>query len=241
MEGNEPLYRDEFRGYHEFLKQSILKDDNDELLPDDKLTICCEVNMKIDVINISGRNNYIKIPECHFLENLKILYENQEFSDIVLVVKGKEFNAHKMILAAHSQVFSAMFKHKMEEKRQNRVEITDIEPDVFEEMLYFIYTGKSRNLENTASDLLVAADKYALDKLKAVCEQALFSKMTIETASDSLILADVCNAEQLKKHVIDFINAHSAKVVETTGWKNIRKYPDLIIELYHASAKQQIP
>lgn len=47
----------------------------------------------------------------------------------------------------------------MEEKKQNRVEIIDMEKDVLSEMLKFIYTGKSTNLEKMADDLLAAADK----------------------------------------------------------------------------------
>ena len=42
---------------------------------------------------------------------------------------------------------------------QNRVQITDIEPDVMAELLRFIYTGKSPNLHTMAAELMVAADK----------------------------------------------------------------------------------
>lgn len=42
---------------------------------------------------------------------------------------------------------------------QNRVEINDMEPDVFKEMMCFIYTGKAPNPDKMADDLLAAADK----------------------------------------------------------------------------------
>lgn len=42
---------------------------------------------------------------------------------------------------------------------QNRVDISDVEPDVFREMMVFIYTGKAPNLEKMADNLLAAADK----------------------------------------------------------------------------------
>lgn len=44
---------------------------------------------------------------------------------------------------------------------QNRVDIADIEPDVFKEMMRFIYTGKAPNLEKMADNLLAAADKVS--------------------------------------------------------------------------------
>jgi len=59
-------------------------------------------------------------------------------------------------------VFAAMFEHEMEERKHNRVEITDVDHEVLREMLRFIYTGKAANLEKMADDLLAAADKVRL-------------------------------------------------------------------------------
>jgi len=47
----------------------------------------------------------------------------------------------------------------MEERKQNRVAITDVDHEVLREMLRFIYTGRAANLERMADDLLAAADK----------------------------------------------------------------------------------
>lgn len=52
-----------------------------------------------------------------------------------------------------------MFEHEMEERKQNRVEILDVDHEVMREMLRFIYTGKAPNLDKMADDLLAAADK----------------------------------------------------------------------------------
>lgn len=108
------------------------------------------------------------------------LFEEQKFCDVTLCVAGKEFQvciyyyffnklifnwiqfwfqAHKAILGARSEVFAAMFGHEMEENKSNRVEITDVHHEVMREMLKFIYTGSSENLEGMAGALLAAADK----------------------------------------------------------------------------------
>ena len=47
----------------------------------------------------------------------------------------------------------------MDERKYGRVEITDVEQEVLQEMLRYIYTGKASNLEKMADDLLAAADK----------------------------------------------------------------------------------
>lgn len=114
-----------------------------------------------DSVNISGQTNSIqfKVPECRLSEDLGGLFESQKFSDAILCVGKEEFYVHKAVLAARSPVFAAMFQHEMEEKKQNRVEITDVDPVVLREMLRFIYTGKSSNLDKMEADLLSAADK----------------------------------------------------------------------------------
>lgn len=52
----------------------------------------------------------------------------------------------------------------MEERKLNRVAITDVDHEVLKEMLRFIYTGKASNLEKMADDLLAAADKVNNEK-----------------------------------------------------------------------------
>lgn len=69
-------------------------------------------------------------------------------------------------LTARSPVFQAMFEHEMEERKHNRVDITDVDHEVLREMLRFIYTGKASNLEKMADDLLAAADKVRQKTIK---------------------------------------------------------------------------
>ncbi|CDQ59299.1 unnamed protein product [Oncorhynchus mykiss] len=148
-------------GFKKFIRRDFLLDEANGLLPDDKLTLFCEVSVVQDSVNISGQNtmNMVKVPDCRLADELGGLWENSRFTDCSLCVAGQEFQAHKAILAARSPVFSAMFEHEMEESKKNRVEINDVEPEVFKEMMCFIYTDKAPNLDKMADDLLAAADK----------------------------------------------------------------------------------
>ncbi|XP_062702249.1 protein roadkill isoform X5 [Aedes albopictus] len=231
-------------GFKKFIRRDFLLDEANGLLPEDKLTIFCEVSVVADSVNISGQSNIIqfKVPECKLSEDLGLLFDSEKFSDVTLAVGGREFQVHKAILAARSPVFAAMFEHEMEERKQNRVAITDVDHEVLKEMLRFIYTGKAPNLDKMADDLLAAADKYALEKLKVMCEEALCVNLSVETAAETLILADLHSADQLKAQTIDFINTHATDVMETVGWKNmVTTHPHLINEAFRALATQQIP
>ncbi|XP_075916900.1 uncharacterized protein LOC116937546 isoform X1 [Petromyzon marinus] len=126
---------------------------------------------------------------------------------------------------------------------QNRVEINDVEPDVFKEMMRFVYTGRAPNLEKMADDLLAAADKYALERLKVMCENALCTNLSVENVAETLILADLHSAEQLKARAIDFIiNSHAMDVMETAGWKSmVLSRPHLVADAFRALATAQSP
>lgn len=92
------------------------------------------------------------------------LLESEEFSDFALCVGDKVFPAHKCILAARSSVFRSMFKYNMKETQDNRVHITDMDTEVVNQMLRFIYTDEveTEKLAEFAADLLVAAEKVCV-------------------------------------------------------------------------------
>ncbi|EGW07826.1 Speckle-type POZ protein [Cricetulus griseus] len=117
-----------------------------------------------------------------------------------------------------------MFEHDMEERRKNRVEIQDVEPQVFKAMMDFIYTGKAPDLHSMADAVLAAADKYGLERLKVMCEDALCRDLCVENAAHTLILADLHSAGQLKTKTLDFITARASDVSETSSWKTMMVY-----------------
>lgn len=47
--------------------------------------------------------------------------------------------------------------------------------------------------------------QYNLERLKVQCEEVLASRINTENACETLILADMYNAEQLKTHAMEFI------------------------------------
>lgn len=99
-----------------------------------------------------------------------------------------------------------MLAHDTKEAQESRIIIEDISADVFKQLLAFMYTGKVMAIDENPADLLVAANKYGLDRLKCLCEQALSSQLTVSNSAAMLILADMHNANQLKDFIIDFIN-----------------------------------
>lgn len=245
-------------GFKKFVKRDLLLDESSGLLPDDKLTIYCEVNVVTEAKEYSGQVSPFqsRVPICRLPDDLEDIFKSQEFSDVTIYANGREFKAHKAILAARSPMFRGMFSHDMKETKYNRVEVTDVDPDVLEEMLRFIYTGKStleqrlqikepkdqkeqEKEQHLAIELLQAANKYQLDRLKLICEEALYKTLSAESVAEILSLADLYNAAQLKNQAIEFISIHATEVIETDGWNRmVRENPHLVAEVFKALAHQ---
>lgn len=60
--------------------------------------------------------------------------------------------------------------------------------------------------------------QYALERLKVMCEEALCNSLSVENVADTLILADLHSAEQLKAQAIDFINRQVSKEKKKLQW-----------------------
>ncbi|EFX75919.1 hypothetical protein DAPPUDRAFT_26442, partial [Daphnia pulex] len=157
------------------------------------------------------------------IDQLGELYESKKFSDVVINVGGREFQAHKNILATRSQVFYAMFEHQTTEKLSNNVVIEDIDPDVFHELISYIYTGRMplvAKMDQMAIGLMAAADKYLLDQLKIECENHLIRQMSADNCLELLLLTDRNPpADDLKQAAVDFFRRSPGEVMATDGWK----------------------
>ena len=89
-------------------------------------------------------------------------------TDVQLLVSGRIFHAHRWILATRSPVFAAMFSHNMLEANTGCVDISDITPNIFEKLLFFIYNGRLLDFTHNLL-LLKAADKYQIKTLVFIC------------------------------------------------------------------------
>jgi hypothetical protein len=153
--------------YFDLSKEEILKSNCRQV--DGSLTISCVNKSMVWKPSSNGIPIPMEINCTHQLTaQFQELFDDMSFSDVIFKVGGSEFPAHKIVLAARSEVFKAMFQHPTKEKSTNHVEIEDIEPEIFKELLRFIYTGRltAATMEKMAVGLLVVADKYLLTELK---------------------------------------------------------------------------
>ena len=71
-------------GFKKFIRRDFLLDEANGLLPEDKLTLFCEVSVVADSVNISGQSNSVQV--CRTDELL--VGGEQGVDDIVILVQS---------------------------------------------------------------------------------------------------------------------------------------------------------
>ncbi|KAJ3695015.1 hypothetical protein LUZ60_000392 [Juncus effusus] len=178
-------------------------------------------------------------------------YEREEMTDVTFEVEGKSFAAHRVVLAARSPIFKAELFGQMAESNMERIKIKDMSAVVFKLMIHYIYNDtlpeggdmdffesesciSDEALTTMKQHLLVAADRYQLDGLKAICEGDLCCRICLDTVMTCLALADQHNCFWLKDICLGFATEpdNFMQLTLTDGYVELmQSCPSLLVEL----------
>jgi len=204
-----------------------------EYLIEDTLTILTDISMfdKQHVLTSNDDNN--PVPKCNLSDDFSKMLESGYFSDVTLYVEGKPVLAHRNILSARSRVFKAMFEHQLTESNTGEVQIEDMEFSTVKLMLEFIYTGNTPELTTeTAMNLLSAADRYELERLKVICEEYLCKHLDEDNCLDVLVLSDLHCSDKLRLSCMKFIRRNSDNVLGSERWdRMMNDQPELVTDM----------
>ncbi|XP_037424992.1 BTB/POZ and MATH domain-containing protein 1-like [Triticum dicoccoides] len=213
-------------GVHSFKKKSELE--NSPYLRDDHLIIECDLSV-ISNVPLVVETVDIQVPPSDLADNLGTWLETGEEADVTFIVRGESFPAHKILLAMRSPVFKAELYGPMGNRTARNITVEDMQPAVFKELLRFMYKDALPSVDNLDDDmvkhLLVAADRYAMERMKMICEGILCRSLRVETAATTLALADQHQCSRLKEACIEFIISSNrmAAVVASQGYAHLKR------------------
>ena len=195
----------------------------------------------------------VVVPPSDLHKDLYDMLWKKQGVDVAIDVAGETFEAHGWLLAARSPAFEAELLAAPKEKEKaaasggavrRRVEIRGMEPQVFKALLHFMYTDAlpasmmeaaqdKQRAVGMARDLIAAAHRYKLERLKLMCEEMLCQSIDLDTVAGALAVAEQLGCGALKAACVEFLSlpGNLKAAMETQGYEKIKANCPIMIEL----------
>ena len=206
-----------------------------------KGTLVIEVRMRL--IEASKLSTQF-IPENPLNKNILNKFNKEESADVVFEVdsasmneqggdesaeKRKKttttFHAHRLILQDGASTLAEMCKPSADGGSVATIAISDVKPEIFKHMLYYIYGGKLtvKKLKANSKDIIDACDKYGLVSLKLEAEVSYVksTEFTAENMMDNLLYAESKNLALLKEAVMDYIVENKDHIIGKVSFDDV--------------------
>ncbi|CAM0148152.1 unnamed protein product [Urochloa decumbens] len=199
-------------GFDKFVERKVLEEAN--CVKEDILRIRCDITVRKD-IRAEATMKFVVVPPSNMNQQFGCLLQDGKGVDVTFQVAGEKFAVHRCVLAARSPVFMAELFGSMKENTTKYIRVDDIDPRVFKAMLHFVYTDTMADIDKEddalviTQHLLVAADRYDLERLKLICEDKLCGYIDASTVATILALSEQHCCHGLKKACFDFLKTPS--------------------------------
>nr|XP_039269607.1 kelch-like protein 12 [Styela clava] len=192
--------------------------DNEDVLPASDTTE--------RVVLVSGHANNI-------LDSMNELRSENVLCDVTIKCQDVELPAHRVVLAASSSYFRAMFTTGMREKDQSVVEIKGMSSNTVIILLNFVYTESVKVTTNNVQDLLPAACLLQLKGVEQACCAFLKSQLDPVNCLSIKSFASTHQCLDLAKCAEEFTLKHFKEVIENEEFLELNESD--VIELLESS------
>lgn len=127
--------------------------------------------------------------------------------DVTLVANSVEIPAHKMILAACSPYFYAMFS-SFEESRQDRIVLQEVDHQALSLLVEYVYTSEIHVTEDNVQVLLPAANLLQLTDVRDACCDFLQVQLHPTNCLGIRAFADLHGCLELLSNAETYIELH---------------------------------
>ncbi|XP_060079210.1 kelch-like protein 28 [Ylistrum balloti] len=117
------------------------------------------------------------VHSSQFLKEMKVLYDDGLLTDVTLSVDGHKLPAHRVVLAAASPYFKAMFTLDLNESRQDVVELFEVDFESVSQVVTYAYTGTLEICQENVQNLLAAASLFQIIPVQKACARFLETQL----------------------------------------------------------------
>nr|WEX30373.1 Kelch-like protein 6-A-3 [Carassius gibelio] len=147
-------------------------------------------------------------------DGLQSLRLEDSLIDVTLIVQGQSFQCHRVVLAAASHYFRAMFCNDLREKHEENINIKGIDADTMRILLEYTYTSKVIITKDNVQRMLEAASLFQFPHIVDACISYLADVLHPDNCVGILLLADVHSLESLKAQVYTYIIQNFSQVAD---------------------------
>ncbi|CAC5383801.1 unnamed protein product [Mytilus coruscus] len=166
---------------------------------------------------------FVKQRNLTFGDTLANARKNNILSDITILIQKQKFFCHKVILAAFSAYFDAMFSSKLSELYQDEVIIHDVDKKTFSKILDFMYTGEITVTIQNVQDLMSTSSYLQIPFLQTQCERFMVRHIEIDNCIDVVKLGDAVGSDYLMSKGISFVCRHFSTVSNNKEFLTLTK------------------
>nr|XP_034985717.1 kelch-like protein 40 [Zootoca vivipara] len=167
-------------------------------------------------------------------DGLKDMLDHNKFLDCVLKVKGTEFPCHRLVLAACSPYFRAMFLSDMEESKKKEIDLEDVDPEVMGKILHYIYTSELDITEQNVQDIFTVANMFQIPSIFTVCVSFLQKRLCLSNCLAIFRLGLMLDCARLAIAARDFISDRFALISRDEEFSQLS--PDELIAIISADS-----
>lgn len=195
----------------------------------------CAVRMKDSVAEVTSANSSSPSPssstssssnssdecfrssnhaECSF-RKMELYLVRRELCDVTLVAasSGRRIPAHRLVLAAASDYFAAMFTNDLREASQEEIVMKDVDAEALWVLVNYCYTGKIELREETVETLLSTACLVQLPEVVEACCGFLVKQLHPSNCLGIRMFADTHGCSNLQRAAHGYTMEHFMEVI----------------------------
>ncbi|KAJ3646551.1 hypothetical protein Zmor_024135 [Zophobas morio] len=160
--------------------------------------------------------------------DISLLYLNERYSDVTLIVNDERLYAHKMILAVRSEYFEALFYGGMQESLQTEIHLSDVSSNTaFKLLLKYIYGACIPEVTSANTDLnlevLILAQKYCMLDLQDGILEQLKTVINLDNICSILNVSNQYSFMEIRDTCHHFVESKPLEFLRVTNFKDLSK------------------
>lgn len=150
-----------------------------------------------------------------FLQEMNSLYQDEILTDVTLRVDGESIPCHKVVLAATSVYFKAMFTMGLSESLQDEVDLNEVEFEAVRDLVDYAYTGLLKITQDSVQSLLSTSSLFQIMPVVKACAKFMESQLDDSNCIGIYHFAQIHDCKRLANRAKEVVEKKFSEVCKS--------------------------